>query len=169
VAYFLEQQRFRQFWIYLVIAIPVVVTWWGFLEQIILGRSWGDRPVPNWVVILVWLVFGLGFPWFFWSLRMTTRVDASGIEVRWWPVRAGVTLAYTEVERHEVILYRAIREFGGWGIRWGGNNRRAYNVSGSQGVEFFLSDGRSIVIGSERAEEFDIAISVGEADAARGR
>lgn len=89
MAYFLEEQRFRQFWIYLIIAIPVVVTWWGFLEQIVLGRSWGDRPAPNWVVILVWLVFGIGFPWFFWSLRMTTRVDASGIEVRWRPVGAG--------------------------------------------------------------------------------
>ena len=169
MAYFLEEQRFRQFWIYLIIAIPVVVTWWGFLEQIVLGRSWGDRPAPNWVVILVWLVFGIGFPWFFWSLRMTTRVDASGIEVRWRPVRAGVTLAYGEVERHEVISYRAIREFGGWGVRWGGGNRRAYNVSGNQGVELFLGDGRSIVVGSERAEELDIAISVGEADAARGR
>lgn len=83
--------------------------------------------------------------------------------------RSGATLTYAEVERHEVILYRAIREFGGWGIRWGGNNRRAYNVSGNQGVEVFLGDGRSIVVGSERAEELDNAISVGEADAARGR
>jgi hypothetical protein len=100
---------------------------------------------------------------------MTTRVDADGVEVRWRPVGAGIALPYAEIERHEVIVYRAIREFGGWGIRWGGTTRRAYNVSGNQGVEIYLCDGRSIVVGSERAGELDHSICVGAADAARAR
>jgi len=167
--YFLEEQRFRQFWIYLLLAIPVVIMWWGFLEQIMPGRPWGDQPAPDWVVILMWLLFGIGLPGFFWMLRMNTRVDGSGVEVRWSPIKSGVTVAYIEIERHESITYRPIREFGGWGVRWGGKHRRAYNVSGDRGVELFLTDGRSIVVGSERSDELANAIAVGVAEAATGR
>jgi hypothetical protein len=169
VPHFLEEQRFRQFWVYLLLAIPVVIMWWGFLEQIILGRQWGDRPAPNWVVILTWLLFGIGLPGFFWMLRMNTRVDGTGVEVRWSPIKSGATVAYSEIECHESITYRPIREFGGWGVRWGGKQRRAYNVSGDRGVELFLTDGRSIVVGSERSDELANAIAVGAAEAATGR
>lgn len=49
--------------------------------------------------------------------------------------------------------YRPLREYGGWGIRWGGKGRMAYNVSGSEGVEVELLDGRTVMVGSRRPDE----------------
>ncbi len=62
-----------------------------------------------------------------------------------------------DIEKVEARTYKPLREYGGWGIR-GLANHRAYNVSGSQGVELTLRDGRRILIGSQKAQELALAI-----------
>ncbi len=57
--------------------------------------------------------------------------------------------------------YRPIREFGGWGIRYGGGGRKAYTVRGDCGVEFRLTSGRKVLFGSARPEEFAAAVRTG--------
>ena len=54
--------------------------------------------------------------------------------------------------------YDALREYGGWGIKGWSRDKRAYNVSGKRGVELFLRDGRSVMLGSLRADELAAAI-----------
>ena len=64
--------------------------------------------------------------------------------------------------RWEARTYRPLLEYGGWGIRYAPFGKGwAYNVHGSQGVQLELTNGKRILIGSQRAEE--LARAIGEA------
>ena len=151
-----EEQRFRQWWIWLLVGFLVVLQWAGFVEQIVLGRPFGDNPAPDWMMILLWLVFGIGFPIFFLTLKLTVTVTGEAIQIHYRPL-ARRTIPISEVAQAEAGTYSPLGEYGGWGIRGFGRNR-AYNVSGRRGVALNLTDGRKVMIGSQRAEELARAI-----------
>jgi len=54
------------------------------------------------------------------SLCLKTEVRADGIYLKMWPLhRSFRRIPWAKIERYEAKQYRPIREFGGWGIRWG--------------------------------------------------
>ncbi|MGC8739831.1 MAG: hypothetical protein ACP5QZ_06710 [Candidatus Sumerlaeaceae bacterium] len=91
------------------------------------------------------------------SMRLETEVRTQGVYVRlrpfWW-----MRLNLRDCVSHEPVVYRPIRDYGGWGIRytWKG---RAYNARGNRGVRVNLRDGRHILLGSQKPEELDAAIA----------
>lgn len=137
---FREVQRFRQPWIWALLAGVTLLT-------LVSGPiSWGGLVV---VVAVAALLY---------SLQLRTEVRADGIYLKMWPVhRSFRRISWSEIERYESKEYRPLREFGGWGIRWG-PGRVAYNVSGRQGVRIERTDGRSVLVGSQHPEEFVTAI-----------
>jgi hypothetical protein len=153
---FREEQVFRQWWIWLLIGFLVALQWWGFVQQILLGQPWGDRPAPDWMMVLLWLVFGIGLPLFFLYLRLVVTVTDSYVEIHFRPLTRR-TIPIAKVSHVEARNYAPLREYGGWGIRGLGGNR-AYNVSGDRGVTLVLTDGRKVLIGSQRADELAQAI-----------
>lgn len=154
---FREEQRFHQWWVWLLVYGVAVIQWWGFIQQIILGQPWGDNPAPDSMLVLFWLLFGVGFPAFFHILRLTVEVTDTHIRIRFYPLTRRI-IPLEDVIRAEAREYQPIWEYGGWGIR-GIGGKRAYNVSGNQGVELTLQDGRKIMIGSRRADEMEKAIA----------
>jgi len=79
------------------------------------------------------------------------------INIRYYPfVRR--TIHFAEVRAFRARRYRPIREFGGWGIRTGLGKKSAYNAKGNLGVELYLRDLKSIMIGSQRPEELAAAL-----------
>jgi hypothetical protein len=62
------------------------------------------------------------------------------------------------VKSHEVITYSPLRDYGGWGIRYGSKGK-AYNVSGNRGVRLELSNGKRLLFGSQRPEELSEAVA----------
>jgi hypothetical protein len=160
VAEFTEVQRFRRWWFALLLAVPLAVSWWGFVVQILLGRDWGSKPAPDFVVWILWLVFGIAFPWWLWTLAVVTVVDGDGVHVRWnaFPVRR--TFPFEDIVEHTAVTYRPLRDFGGWGWRRGREGRIGYTVRGVEGVELHLSGDRRVLIGSQRAGELASVISL---------
>jgi len=158
---FEEEQRFRQWWLWLLVAIPVLLTWAGFGWQIVLGRTFGDRPAPDWVIVPTWLAFGIALPVWLWSLCLVTRVDGDGLHVRFRLLGAGRRFGFDEIAGVESIRCRPLRDFGGWGVRWAGRRGRAYSVSGNRGVAVDLQDGGRWVIGSQRPDELAAAVAAG--------
>jgi hypothetical protein len=63
----------------------------------------------------------------------------------------------SSVETAEAVAYKPMREFGGWGIRYG-RNMWAYTVSGSKGVIIKIRGGRTFMLGSKMAEELQRSI-----------
>ncbi len=52
-----------------------------------------------------------------------------------------------------------MKEYGGWGIRYGMKGM-AYNVSGNRGVQLEFETGKRLLIGSQRPEELVSQIQV---------
>jgi hypothetical protein len=57
-----------------------------------------------------------------------------------------------DVERAEAVVYRPVRDYGGWGIR-GFGRRRALNARGNLGVLIVRRDGSTLLVGSQRPRE----------------
>jgi hypothetical protein len=155
---FREVQRFRDVWWIMVLVFGVAATqWWIFLGQIVGGVPAGNRPAPDVVVLLVWLLCGIGLPVLFLLLGLEVEVSPNAVIIRFTPLFTRV-IDKREIADVEALTYRPLREFGGWGVRgWGG--RVAYNVRGDQGVELTLHDGRHVLIGTQRAPELAAAIT----------
>ena len=153
---FEERQYFRQRWIWLVVGLVAAIGWWAFIQQIVLGTPFGTNPGPDWLVLLLWLAVGIGLPLLFWWAHLRVSLTDQELIVRYVPFTER-HIPLVEVMGARAREYDAIREYGGWGIR-GSRDKRAYNVSGNAGVEVFLKDGRTVMIGSQRAQELERAI-----------
>jgi len=154
---FREEQRFRQWWLWVLAVAPAATAWWPFIVQVAGGRPIGRDPAPDWLVWIIWLAIGIGLPVFFAALSMVTEVFADSVVIRYRPL-VRRTIALSEVVRVEARTYNAVKEYGGWGIKGWSRAKMVYNVSGNRGVELTLSDGRSVMIGSQRAEELAAVI-----------
>jgi hypothetical protein len=137
---FCEVQQFRQPWVWALLGGIALL-------MFVLGPVlWGG-------LLVIGVVAG-----FMYSLRLQTEVRADGIYLKLWPLhRSFRRILWSEIERYESIRYRPLRDFGGWGIRWA-PGKIAYNVSGNRGVWFERTDGRSVLVGSQRPEELVSAI-----------
>ncbi len=149
----------RVWWVMLLVLGIAALMWWGFIQQILLGQPWGSNPGPNWMMWLFWLFFGIGFPLFFYFLKLIVTVQAEGIQIRYSPITSRL-IPYNEIEQVTAREYNPIREYGGWGVRGipGKTKKIAYNISGKEGVEITLNDERIVMIGSQKAQQLALAI-----------
>lgn len=91
-------------------------------------------------------------------LRLETEVRGDGLYVRFFPFHRGFKrFTRGDLQEHYACQYRPVREYGGWGIRYGAKGK-AYNVSGKEGVQLVLGSGKRLLIGSQRAQELADAI-----------
>ena len=145
-----EVQRFRQWWIWLILVPVVGAAWWAFVQQILGGQPFGSNPGPDWVVWLVFVLFGLGLPVLLLAARLVIEVNATELDLRYVPFRRR-RIPLGDVQDHEAVTFRPIREWGGWGIRWARGRGWAYTVRGDRGVQLHLSGGAKLLVGSARA------------------
>ena len=62
-------------------------------------------------------------------------------------------IPFEEIESFKARKYAPLKEFGGWGIRWG-FEAKAYNVSGEEGLQLALRNERKILFGSQKAKKW---------------
>ena len=155
---FSENQRFRQVWLWVILAIPVVVFWYAFVHQIILGNQFGNRPMPDSMTILFVLIFGLVLPISFYVTELRTRVTNEGVYVKFIPIhQSWIHFSPIDINKYEKVHYRPILDYGGWGIRFGIHGK-AYSVSGTMGIKLTLSGGERLLVGTQKADEFERAL-----------
>ena len=149
---FNEVQHLRQLWLWLLILIPVVISWYMFIVQIVLGQPVGNNPAPDFVVWAIWFVFGIGLVLLLRATKLITEVRRDSIYVSLFPFYSRI-IPPRDVVGYEVREYHPLREHGGWGIRFAPWKKRAYTMSGNKGVELKLSTGMRFLIGSQRSDE----------------
>jgi hypothetical protein len=153
-----EIQRFRQWWVWILVLFVSGMAWYGAVLQIILKRPFGNNPAPDTVMIVIWAVFGVLFPVFFYSLKLVTEVRSDGVYVRFFPLQFhSHKISFEEIKTYEIRTYAALKEYGGYGIR-DGKKGKAYNVGGNKGIQFEFEDGKRLLVGTQRPEEFAQAI-----------
>lgn len=65
---------------------------------------------------------------------------------------------FSEIEKAEEITYHPLRDFGGWGIRYG-KGMWAYTAFGNRGVLILLKNGKRFLLGSQKPEELARSIN----------
>ncbi len=149
---FHEVQYVRQNRLFIVIWLPAVIMWVLFFQQIILGQMVGNQPAPDWFVILLWILLGWGLPVVYFIARMTVEVTAKHIAI-WYIPFVNRNIAIADITDVEKTMYSPMTSFGGWGIRMRFDGTFAYTVIGNQGVMLTLTDGKQVLIGSQRSDE----------------
>ena len=158
--FYREIQRFRQLLLWLFLAAVFALNAYAVVQQLVLGEPFGNNPASDTVLIIIAVVVGLGFPVFFLTLNLTTEVRTDGLYYRFFPFHLSFRrIAPEDLTKYELRTYSPLREYGGWGIRYG-TKGKAYNVGGNRGVQLELSDGKRMLIGSRRPEELVEAMAL---------
>jgi len=158
---FSEDQRFTQWWVWLILAFDMGLFAYADFKQLILGQPFGSNPASDPSLIAMSIIFGLGLPALLFFARLQTRVATDGFYYRFLPFHVGFRhIPLEEIKSFEAVTYRPLRHYGGYGIRYGMGGR-AYNVKGNRGVRIELAGGEKILFGSQRAEA--LAQALGEA------
>jgi len=160
-----EVQHFRQAWLWAFLIAILLMAVYSIVQQMAWGRPFGSNPAPNVILMVIVAIFGVAFPTFFYLMNLTTEVHGDGLYFRFFPFhRSFRVIPWRNLKECGVRNYSALRDYGGWGIRYG-REGKAYNVSGNRGVQLRLTNGDMILIGSQRPEELfeaiDLAISHG--------
>jgi hypothetical protein len=154
-----EEQNFD--WRAYALVFAVEVLWAVLLWQLkkaanpaaLLNLRAIEIPVGIAICIALPVVLVVGF------LRMTTEVTPTDLRVwfGWIPTYRRIVPVGTIV-RLEVVSYRPLADYWGWGIRSGRDGERVLNARGNRGVRIDLSDGTKLLIGSQRPEALAIAL-----------
>jgi len=122
------------------------------------GMPARGAPPPVWLVLVLFAVFGLAFPaLMIHVMRLEVEVREDALYVRFVPLRTR-RIPYSSILRCEACAYRPIRDYGGWGIRWGGRRNWAYTMRGDRGVRLTLDGGHRLLVGSQTPEDLARAI-----------
>ncbi len=153
-ALFKEKQQFKRKWVVAVVAIPLFIAIWGIIQQIFLGRPFGNNPAPDLVLVLFSVIPVLLLVFFF-MLTLYTRINHEGIYYRFAPMqRQSRLIKWENIDKVFVRKYRPIAEYGGWGFRIG-RGGKALNTSGNMGLQIIFKDGKKLLIGTQKPEELD--------------
>ena len=162
---FHEEQSFDQWWVRLLVwgiaGLMAAVFGTGMYIQFVEGRPWGDNPMSDTGLAIVGpvaILFSLALALFLSRLRLITSVRSDGVHLNFVYMKKKF-IPFSDIERCEAVEYHPIRDFGGWGIRYGGKHGWAYNVKGNRGVSLHLSGGARFLVGSQRDAELAEAIS----------
>lgn len=149
---FSEKQYFRQVWLWFIILICAAPLWFEFY------RMFKEEALDAVLMILV-LIAGVILPALFFTINLKIEIHKDGIYFRFFPVHLTFhKIALAEIQKHQAVTYDPIKDCGGWGIRWYGARGKSYTVSGYQGIRVDLYKGDPILFGTQRPEEFALAL-----------
>jgi hypothetical protein len=149
-----ESQRFRQWWLWLIVVIaaslPVII----LAVEHILDKSLSDHPTTLREVLITTAFSAVGLLLVA-SMKLETRINGAGVHYRFVPFHFSYqSILWEEVAEAYIREYSPLREYGGWGIRYGlGKSGRAYNVSGNMGLQLVLRSGKRVLIGTRQPEQ----------------
>lgn len=156
-AYFNETQKFRQWWIWLIILLTIVS--WGYALISSLQAEKPDKATDDLVLILTSIIPVLLIVLLL-VLRLVTKIRKEGVYVQFKPLQFKEKfISKEEIKSFEVRQYKPLAEYGGWGIRVGRSKfGKAYNVSGNMGLQLYLENGKKLLIGTQKPKEIQKAM-----------
>lgn len=105
--------------------------------------AWGawTTQAPRWPLVVVGVILATVL-----SAHLSVGRTQDSILLAYWPF-ARRHIAVQDIVAAQAVTYRPLRDYGGWGIRWG-RGGVAWTVSGSRAVRLDLRNGRHVLIGS---------------------
>ncbi len=127
------------------------------ISIVIILLSSAGEPVVDRLYSIIFVAFFEGiFLLLLILARLDTDIDATRIRFRWFPFQMKFKeIQWDEIESAEVRKYKALFEYGGWGIKGWTSKNRAYNVDGNIGIQFYLKNGQKVLIGTKQRESVE--------------
>ena len=150
---FTEKQRFTQWWIWMIIVTISSIALAGFVQQIILKKPFGDKPMSN-AEVVVFVAFMVVFFYLFTIMKLITVIDRSGIKMQFVPF-VKKQVKWEDVKSLSVVNYGFV---GGWGIRFGSSYGTIYNVKGKMGLAIEFTNGKKLLVGTQKPDEIQNVI-----------
>ena len=140
---FEEKQKFNQWWLWVILlSFPIISV-----------GSFDDNEINVYYVLI-----GLAIPFLFYLFELRLKANKDGLHYQFFPFHLKFhTIKMDEIESFKAMEYSPLKEYGGWGIKYGFKGK-AYNVSGNQGVKIFLKNGTNIMFGSQKHLELAKAL-----------
>lgn len=150
---FSEVQKFRQIWIQIMLGLGFSLLLFAFAYQLI-----KQEPIFSFSSLaLVGIVFS-GFTMVVYKSQLDTKIDKRGIQYRFFPFQLTYRqISWEQVDEAYIRQYDALIEYGGWGARYS-NRGNAYIISGKYGLQMEISDGRRILLSTQRPIELEKVI-----------
>ncbi len=161
-----EVQYFNQMWLRILVILPAAIILSSFVFTLT-----HDSPIGNmgtvqddWINWLFVFFITFSLPIIFYSCHLVVEVHPTELLFRFYPFHIRWhSIKWAEMQSAEARIYRPIREYGGWGIRYG-RYGKAYNISGNQGVLVTLLNGNTVLFGSQYMNDFEAAIKLAMQD-----
>ena len=145
--FFKEEQKFSQWWLWLILIALGNIPLFGIYKQFILGEAFGNNPMSN-LGLIIFSVFIFGIIILFWFIRLKTEIDKNEIRINFVPF-VKRQYQWEDVKSAKIITYK----FVGYGIRTGGAHDVIYNTSGNKGLSLELFNGKKYLIGTQKEIE----------------
>ena len=142
-ALFEEKQKFTQWWLWVILlSFPIISV----------------GPFDDNEINVYYVLIGLAIPLLFYLFELRIKVNEDGLHYQFSPFHLKFyVIKMDEIESFKAIEYSPLKEYGGWGIKYGFKGK-AYNVSGNKGVKIFLKNGSNIMFGSQKHKDFEQAL-----------
>jgi hypothetical protein len=157
--YFREDQRFRQafLWVPLIFGSAFVsgTTVWMIMRQVVQDTPFGEQAMSNSSMLALGaFVLGVNFSivLFFVIAKLQVEVNDRGLFLRFFPFhRKTRQVSLEDVASISAIEYRALLEYGGYGIR---RSRKStcYTVRGLEGVRIDYENGCHVLLGTQHPD-----------------
>jgi len=161
IALFTERQRFKQWWIWLILLGMNGLFIFGSFLQLVLGKQFGDKPMSNnGLLLMTFLTILLSI--LFYCIRLETQIKKDGIYFRFFPFqRKFKYFNWSMIKKCYVRKYKPLTEYGGWGWRISISGRgTAFSISGNQGLQLEFLNDKKMLIGTKRPEELSKALNM---------
>ncbi|CAM1350019.1 hypothetical protein [Tenacibaculum crassostreae] len=148
---FKEEQRFTQTWLIILLSVSIIIPIVLIVKEYLEENS--KMSTNEFLLTLGGIILSVSFIFFF---KLTTRIDEKGIHYQFFPFHLSKkTVAWLEIKKAYVRTYEPISEYGGWGLKnlfWK-KNGSAVNISGDIGIQLELSNGKKLLIGTQKENE----------------
>jgi hypothetical protein len=161
---FTERQRFKQWWLWLILlGVNGLFLFWVF-KQVIGGQQFGDKPMSN-LGLLTATGLTILLTIAFVNFRLDTVIKKDGVYVRFFPFHLHFrNYPWDKLKKSFVRQYSPISEYGGWGLRVGFFGKgTAFNISGDKGLQLEFTDNKKLLIGTNKPDELtEVLAKIGQ-------
>ena len=157
---FSEKQSTKPSWVWMIFLILLAIFVYTLVMQEFLNKPVGDEPAS---ATVMWLNGGLLVLVFLLIKNMLLKVEIKddGIYYKYSPIhRKWRVILYSEIKSAYIRKYKALSEYGGYGIRLGVNGKgRALNVRGDMGLQIkFNNKKTNLLLGTQKPEKLREAL-----------
>jgi hypothetical protein len=100
---FKEEQKFTQWWLWMILIPAGISPIIGIYQQIIIGEPFGDRAMSG-ISLMVSTIFMFSIIGLFFLLNLKTSIDNDKVEMRFFPF-VKKTTKWTDIKKADVVSY----------------------------------------------------------------